>query len=119
METNRARQLLEDRRRDLESVARVATEQGSLNQSQADSAGEMSAVDQHQTDLASDTLERELDFSVREGAEASLRDVERALGRIDGGTYGVCPACNGPIPDERLEVRPEAEYCVQHEPRAG
>ncbi len=119
MNAEKARQLLSQRRNDLEEVARAATEQGSLDQSQADSTGEMAAIDQHQSDLASDTLERELDLSVREGAEASIRDVERALDRIDSGKYGVCPTCSEPIPEERLEVRPEAEYCVEHEPRAG
>ena len=118
MNTARAKELLEQRRTDLTEVVRVATDQGSLNESQADSSGEMAAYDQHPADLATDTLEREVDLSVRETAEASLQDVDRAFERIEKGTYGTCPVCNEPIPDERLEARPEAEFCVEHQPQA-
>jgi RNA polymerase-binding protein DksA len=116
METKKARQLLEERRDELENVARAATEQGSLDESQRDSAGELTAADHHPADLATDTVERELDLSVRESVEARMTDIERALGRLEKGTYGVCAACNKPIPDDRLEARPEAEYCIEHQP---
>jgi DnaK suppressor protein len=117
MDADRARQLLRDRRSELERIARAATEQGSLDQAQSESAGS-SVVDQHPGDIATDTLERELDLSVRETAEAGVVDVDRALLRVDDGTYGICPVCKEPIPDERLEARPEAEYCVTHQPSA-
>ena len=119
METDRARQLLEDRKRDVEGVAQAATEQGSLDVSQRDSTGEMAGSDHHSADLATDTVERELDLSVRESAEGRVVDIERALERLDKGTYGVCVVCGEAIPDERLEARPEAEYCVEHQPRSG
>jgi RNA polymerase-binding transcription factor DksA len=38
--------------------------------------------------------------------------VQAALDRIDNGTYGRCVDCGMPLPDERLEARPEAERCV-------
>lgn len=38
--------------------------------------------------------------------------IERALDRIDRGTYGVCDRCGAPIPLERLEAIPEASACV-------
>jgi RNA polymerase-binding protein DksA len=118
MNADRARELLEARRIDLEGIVRAATEQGSLDQSQTDSTGEATVVDQHPADIATDTLERELDLSVRESAEAGLQDVERALKRIEKGTYGICPVCDAPIPEERLEAKPEAEFCVEHQPSA-
>ena len=45
--------------------------------------------------------------------EAALADVERALGKIDEGTYGVCDACGEPIGDARLEARPWSVRCVR------
>ena len=119
MGPDRARELLEKRRSDLEDIVRVATEQGSLDEAQSDSAGETAGYDQHPGDIATDTLERELDLSVRESAQASLEDVDRAVHRLENGTYGICPVCDEPIPDERLEAKPEAEFCVKHQPSAG
>lgn len=117
MDAKTAKRLLEARREDLERIARAATEQGSLGEEQRSSAGEISALDPG--DIGTDTFERELDYSIRETAEASLRDVELAFERLKNGTYGICPVCNEPIDDARLEAKPEAEYCVKHQPSAA
>ena len=74
------------------------------DESEEESTGELSHLDQHDADVASDTFEREKDFSILEQVEAELADVERALQRLDDGTYGTCEACGQPIGDERLEV---------------
>ena len=110
MNATRARELLTQRRSDLERIAQVTIEQGSssLTDSVKDSG-----------DLATDALERELDMSVRETAEAGVEDIDRAIARLEEGVYGICPVCKEEIPDERLEARPEAEYCVDHQPAAG
>lgn len=42
---------------------------------------------------------------------AEMRNIERALARIDNGTYGACAACHEPIGAKRLEVVPETEHC--------
>jgi len=41
-----------------------------------------------------------------------LAQVELALKRLDGGTYGNCLDCNEPIPLERLRVQPAAQRCA-------
>ncbi|MCS6953036.1 MAG: TraR/DksA C4-type zinc finger protein [Bryobacterales bacterium] len=41
-----------------------------------------------------------------------LRMVEEALDRLAAGDYGICLACEQPIPAKRLEVLPWARYCV-------
>lgn len=38
--------------------------------------------------------------------------IERALAKVDDGTYGRCDACGSPIPQERLESYPWAARCV-------
>ena len=40
-----------------------------------------------------------------------IRAIDRALERIEAGTYGVCMECGGEIPPERLKVNPTAERC--------
>jgi DnaK suppressor protein len=44
---------------------------------------------------------------------AKLADVERALEKLDEGTYGVCDACGSPIGPERLEAIPWTALCVR------
>lgn len=43
---------------------------------------------------------------------ASIAAVDRALAKLDDGTYGRCDRCGEPIPDERLEARPWTSLCV-------
>jgi RNA polymerase-binding transcription factor DksA len=39
-------------------------------------------------------------------------EVVAALGRIEDGSYGRCVDCGHPVPEGRLEARPEAGRCV-------
>jgi len=51
------------------------------------------------------------DLPVRPGEEP-WTDAERALARIDAGTYGVCESCGKPIGKARLLAFPRATLCV-------
>jgi DnaK suppressor protein len=44
---------------------------------------------------------------------AKLADVDRALEKIDDGTYGYCDRCGASIPDDRLVARPWAVLCLR------
>jgi len=44
---------------------------------------------------------------------AKLADVERALVKLEDGSYGVCDRCGDPITPERLEAIPWAALCVR------
>jgi DnaK suppressor protein len=48
-----------------------------------------------------------------------LRLVEEALDRVASGDYGVCLACEQPIPPKRLQAIPWARYCVQCQDEIG
>jgi RNA polymerase-binding transcription factor DksA len=67
---------------------------------------ELAGVDKHTADTAMDTMESEMVLSVKEGATAHLKDIERAFGRIEDGSYGRCLRCSEPIPEGRLEAKP-------------
>jgi DnaK suppressor protein len=41
-----------------------------------------------------------------------LRMIEAALDRLNSGDYGICLACEEPIPAKRLKALPWARYCV-------
>jgi DnaK suppressor protein len=57
-------------------------------------------------------VERIALVSAAKSLDAKLRDVERALAKLDDGTYGTCDECGEPIGDERLEAIPWAVLCV-------
>ncbi len=44
--------------------------------------------------------------------DAELMQIDRALGRIEAGTYGTCAECGRPIGVARLRARPYAELCI-------
>jgi RNA polymerase-binding transcription factor DksA len=43
-----------------------------------------------------------------------LADVERALTRIDSGSYGKCEVCGNDIAEARLEAMPATRFCIDH-----
>jgi len=48
-----------------------------------------------------------------------LDEVERALARLDDGTYGRCETCGEPIGDERLAELPVVRSCAVCEATGG
>ena len=76
--------------------------------------GELSSAagDQHIADHASEMVDREVDVSLEENAEQIVYEIDRALTKIDDGTYGQCSRCGQRIPAERLDAVPYATLCV-------
>lgn len=64
------------------------------------------------SDRSHSAEERSRLISVVRALRSNLRDVERALAKIDGGTYGTCERCGNPIGSERLEALPWALLCI-------
>ena len=64
-------------------------------------------------DMSQSIFDREMDASVGEGIERRLGEVERALQKIEEGTYGVCEDTGEEIPRGRLEAVPEAIRTVE------
>ena len=58
-------------------------------------------------------VERELDLVLSAQARAAVDEIDRALAKIDAGTYGICEGCGQPIPRARLKALPYAALCVQ------
>ena len=56
---------------------------------------------------------REMDASIGEQVERRLEDVDRALEKIEEGSYGVCDDTGEEIPRGRLEAVPEAIRTVE------
>jgi DnaK suppressor protein len=54
-----------------------------------------------------------MDEAIADGMRERLATIDRALKRLDEGTYGRSIVSGEPIPDERLEADPAAELTVQ------
>jgi DnaK suppressor protein len=63
-------------------------------------------------DSAHATAERARTLSVMKALRANLRWVNRALTKMELGTYGVCERCGNPIGPERLDALPWAILCI-------
>ena len=74
--------------------------------------GELSRVDQHPAEAASELTEMERDEAVLTVVEGQRQQVLEALARLDAGSYGRCVECGMELPAERLEARPEAARCM-------
>jgi DnaK suppressor protein len=59
-----------------------------------------------------EAISRLTDIGVGTSLEAGLERTERALAKLEDGTYGRCDACGGEIAEKRLRAMPDAVTCV-------
>ena len=64
-------------------------------------------------DAGTKVFEREQDLALAQNAQDLLDQGDRALARINAGTYGVCESCGTPIGKARLLAFPRATLCVR------
>jgi DnaK suppressor protein len=65
-----------------------------------------------QADAGARTYAREREIALTLNSRDLVAQNERAIARIDAGTYGVCESCHQPIGKERLQAFPRATLCV-------
>jgi DnaK suppressor protein len=115
----RARERLLQQRERLQRIKEaLSSEPGQGGVSERDALSELSLADQHPADLGTEMFEREKDQSILERVEAEMADVDRALKRADEGTYGLCEACGRKLANARLQIKPEARFCVDDQAAA-
>lgn len=64
-------------------------------------------------DGTSEAIGRITEVGVADSLDAIEARLERALAKIDEGTYGVCDVCGVEIPAGRLRFAPESAVCVR------
>lgn len=99
-----------------ELTAEAATLRSDIADSEVDIAGLISdsgdGSGDDLVDAGSKAFEREQDMFVVEKVRESLEQIERAITRIDAGSYGICEECGQPIGRARLEAFPRATLCM-------
>jgi len=103
--TRQKGRLTELRRQILRVRRGEESEEASANAETHDQAREFEDDAQKLTTL-------ELEGNLAAADDARLSNIERALQKIDDGTYGLSDASGAPIPIERLEATPEALYTL-------
>jgi DnaK suppressor protein len=68
--------------------------------------------DSNFADSSQVTAERSEAEALVASLRETLEDVERAIGKLDKGTYGLCETCGREIDPIRLEAMPAARYCI-------
>ena len=79
---------------------------------QSDLSGDV-GVDDESADAGTATFEREKELSIEQNVRDLLQKIDRALKRIDGGTYGVCERCGKPIEKARIKALPYVDLCIK------
>lgn len=103
--------LLEKRQAVVEALDYLHKENpGSLE----DETGELvsGSADQHMADTATETVDREIDYTLEASDGRLLTAIDSALNRIEDGMYGTCVNCGAQIAPERLEAMPWATLCI-------
>lgn len=102
---------LEEERTQLQSQL-TSIEEATFSGTQSDVSGEVSFDDEN-ADAGTFTYERERDLSIENNVRDLLRKIERALTRMDEGTYGTCSRCGKPIEKARLKALPYVDLCLK------
>lgn len=101
------KELQEEYERLQEELATTESDIAQLVSDSGDGAGDDVA------DAGSKTFEREQEMSIAENARDLMDQVEKALAKIDDGSYGICESCGGAIVKARMRAFPRATLCIK------
>jgi RNA polymerase-binding protein DksA len=99
-------ELTEQRARLIEQLAGHEQELDGLMRDSGDGAG------QDQADIGASSFERDQELVLLNNERGMLAQVDRALARIQDGSYGVCESCGNPIGKLRVMAFPRATLCL-------
>jgi RNA polymerase-binding transcription factor len=98
------KQLLEQKREDI-----IRRAQQTLSEDMTLDSNELP----DEMDLASTEYLQSFTFRLRGREKSFLKKIQRALDKIEDGSFGLCEECEQPIQIKRLEARPETSLCIK------
>ncbi|MGP1561198.1 MAG: RNA polymerase-binding protein DksA [Helicobacteraceae bacterium] len=102
-ELERFKKILEDQKEQIrKNIEEASNEMESLS-------GRGIADEIDQASISADSM---IDSAISRQQAEAMRNIERALKKIENGTYGQCEMCSEPISLERLKVKPHAKFCI-------
>ncbi len=100
----RYKKILEDSKRSLLESAKKTL----MDESSFDTDDLPDEIDQASSEYAQSMV-----FRLRDREKFLLQKIEKALIRIEDGTFGVCERCEEDISPKRLEARPVTTLCIR------
>ncbi len=100
------------KKRLLERRAALMGDVQQIEKEETDAAGGESAGSIPATDLGIDRASNDVSLGCLETATHEVQAIDKALKRIEAGSYGLCGGCGNKIPVQRLEAIPYAEFCL-------
>jgi RNA polymerase-binding protein DksA len=110
-EIDELRTRLESEREEL-SAQLTTIEDQAFAATQSDMSGDV-GVDDESADAGTATFEREKELSIEQNVRDLIQKIDRALKRIDDGTYGICEVCGKPIEKARIKALPYVDLCIK------
>ena len=111
IDTDSIRKRLEERREEIGRTRERLRSEGE-NMRESELAG---GLDQHPADTGTEMHEQELDQTTEVMLDEEETRIGEALRALEDGRYGKCIECGNDIPAERLEARPDAVRCIEHQ----
>jgi len=105
------RSRLESEREELNAQLTTIEDQA-FAATQSDISGDV-GVDDESADAGTATFEREKELSIEQNVRDLIQKIDRALKRIDDGTYGICERCGKPIEKARIKALPYVDLCIK------
>jgi RNA polymerase-binding protein DksA len=105
------RSRLESEREELNAQLTTIEDQA-FAATQSDMSGDV-GVDDESADAGTATFEREKELSIEQNVRDLIQKIDRALKRIDDGTYGICERCGKPIEKARIKALPYVDLCIK------
>jgi DnaK suppressor protein len=87
-------------------------EENSFAATQSDISGEV-AFDDESAEGGTATFERERDLSIENNVRDLMQKIDRALEKMEAGTYGICERCGKPIEKARIRALPYVDLCIK------
>jgi RNA polymerase-binding transcription factor DksA len=114
IDQNKMKERLEAERALVESELATVAQKGTTPEDWVPSAGEIDTT-ATEPDERADAIEQfETNTEITKELEIRLKEINRALEKIEQGTYGICEVSGEPIEADRLEANPSARTCKEH-----
>ncbi len=92
---------------------KILAQKTALETERANMASGYVEGDGQMSDAGADLAEFETQSAIYANLDASLTQIELALGKLDAGTYGKCDRCGNDIAELRLVALPVATMCIE------
>lgn len=90
----------------------LAVEELAFRSAQSESSGEV-RNDENPAEAGTATFEREKHLSIANNVQDLIDKSNKALEKIEQGSYGLCESCGNPISPDRLKALPHALMCIE------